>query len=312
MGNCLITKLKGVVQNDNLLRLGEIKADFTRTGSSGTANVTTLWKSGTIADNCKVRVLGTTLQDGTTERICNTGGSGVPYYTTINKVKDAKVFISEKYNLEELTFGATGIILNTQDIIFMPNLKSISGGMTGFISDLLTLRQEYNKLERIFIYRGDIEGNIEDLNPIASALKTFACSYVDNVTGDITTLLNNLTSLTTGIVDVTQTKLTMDLSAVNHDAILCMVSGSNVVNHTWKNTRSSERKIIAISGGNFGDSLDAMLINQANCQVGYTGHESDSRFKQIKCAGTRTSASDSAVSALKTKGYSVTINGVLL
>lgn len=49
---------------------------------------------------------------------------------------------------------------------------------------------------------------------------------------------------------------------------------------SWKTERNSSYKILAIEGiPNFGEDLDAMLINQAKCVVGFTS--SDNSFKKL-------------------------------
>ena len=75
-------------------------------------------------------------------------------------------------------------------------------------------------------------------------------------------------------------------------------------NFTWKSERSSTSPIISItsSAANFGDDLDAMLINQAKCKAS----TADSKIIMVK--GNKTSASDSAISELQSKGYTVVVN----
>lgn len=73
---------------------------------------------------------------------------------------------------------------------------------------------------------------------------------------------------------------------------------------TWQNNRNSSYPVIAAEWVNFGEYLDAYLINQANCVV------SDNTSIEIKVFGTKTSASNAAVTSLKNMGYSIQINGV--
>jgi len=58
-----------------------------------------------------------------------------------------------------------------------------------------------------------------------------------------------------------------------------------------------------------GDYIDAMLINQSNCQIGIDTSEFG---RTISVHDTRTSASDAAVATLKSKGYTVKVNGEVL
>lgn len=56
---------------------------------------------------------------------------------------------------------------------------------------------------------------------------------------------------------------------------------------------------------NLNNDVDKMLINQAICQIGSRG--GSSWYKVISVTGTRTSASDSAISTLQEKGFTVTV-----
>ena len=100
-----------------------------------------------------------------------------------------------------------------------------------------------------------------------------------------------------------------DLSYCPANCDIIRTSGNNNV-FPWKSTRNSDLTIFGFTEDtNFGDDLDAMLINQANCQT--TSVQTEVNLK-IFVSGNRTSASDSAVATLKTKGYVVRVNGVTL
>ena len=52
---------------------------------------------------------------------------------------------------------------------------------------------------------------------------------------------------------------------------------------SWKTERNSSYKILAIEGiPNFGEDLDAMLINQAKCVVGFTSNLLAELKKRLK------------------------------
>ena len=64
-----------------------------------------------------------------------------------------------------------------------------------------------------------------------------------------------------------------------------------------------------MSGVNLGNGVDDMLINQAQCA---RPRGVIANAYSIRCFGTRTSASDSAVAALNAMGYGVYVNNVLV
>ena len=74
---------------------------------------------------------------------------------------------------------------------------------------------------------------------------------------------------------------------------------------TW-GTRSSSAKIIAIEGNATLNNIDKMLQEQAQCQVGFSSSD-NVWYKTISVTGNRTSASDTAVQTLQSKGYTVSI-----
>lgn len=96
-----------------------------------------------------------------------------------------------------------------------------------------------------------------------------------------------------------------DISKIGNENFITMVDNNS--KFSWKTERNSSYKILAIEGiPNFGEDLDAMLINQAKCVVGFTS--SDNSFKKaITARGTKTSASDAAVATLQQKGYTVLV-----
>lgn len=86
---------------------------------------------------------------------------------------------------------------------------------------------------------------------------------------------------------------------------LCYIDCGSGVGYTWS-SRPSSSKIIAIPNKATMGNIDKMLQDQAQCQVGFTSSDNTS-YKTITVAGTRTSASDAAVAALQSKGYTVSI-----
>ena len=76
---------------------------------------------------------------------------------------------------------------------------------------------------------------------------------------------------------------------------------------TW-GTRLSTSSIIAISGNPIIDNVDKMLQDQAQCVS--TAPSGNVQYKTIAVKGTRTSASDAALSTLQGKGYTVIVTPV--
>ena len=73
---------------------------------------------------------------------------------------------------------------------------------------------------------------------------------------------------------------------------------------TWKQTRPTTHQIMALQHIDFGTDIDKMLNDESACVA---NTQSQGWYKKINCKGTRTSASDAAITTLQQKGYTVSI-----
>lgn len=145
-----------------------------------------------------------------------------------------------------------------------------------------------------------------------------------NVYGDFTSLVANCTS--DGLVVLRTSnatdELTVDLSQASQSFNFANINGEPYQDFkaTWTTTRNSSYPIISIDSGyntefgrihfiDFGDDLDAMLKNQAQCST--TGTAST---KVINVKGNHDTSDADAVAAiatLKAVGYTIRINGII-
>lgn len=306
MGNCLVTKLKSVVQNDNLVTIDELVVELW----TGTFNPRIKWVNGS-TNVCKIVLTGgATFSDNSTKKTFEAGIDYIGGAISINGVDGSKMHIFNKYDLENYVLRAN---IEAANVEYLQNIQILGSYFKGDINHIESLCKRFENVNYLSIYGGrNLYGDISCLNDYAYKLNNLVLEQT-NLEGDVTTILNNIGDLNNGglfSIDGSP-KLTADLSQVTNDKCLLMLAGGGI-NLKWATTRSSERKIIALYGGVFGDELDAMLINQANCQVGYTGYENDARYKTIRVGGNITSASDAAVATLKEKGYTIIVNGTTL
>lgn len=93
-------------------------------------------------------------------------------------------------------------------------------------------------------------------------------------------------------------------------ASLRLLTNTNgISNCYWNNSRPSSSNIFGISGKVKVNNIDNMLNDFNNCVVPSNLPQT---YANISISGTRTSASDAAVSGLKNKGYKIELNGVVL
>ena len=241
---------------------------------------------------------------------------------------------NKSFNIDGLKFS--------KDMI---SIDSNSKGVSGNLSSLESL----TKLDRINIYGSSIYGDISALRNLTaltkldirninvsgdiSALRNLTALTKlgitgTNVLGDISALRNltalndlNLSALNI-IGDVSALKgmskikefylqnmsIGGDLSQLPDNANFVSLKNYKGTGFTWS-SRPSSAKIIAIEGNPIILNLDKMLQDLANCAVGFDS-TSGQWLKTISVRGSRTSASDSAVSTLQSKGYTVNISTI--
>lgn len=262
-------------------------------------------------------------------KICRiqTGANGVDYVENDQQNKS--------FDIDGLKFSKDMISIDT-------NSKGVSGNLSSL--------ESLTKLNKIDIYGSSIYGDISALRNLTaltflnirntnlsgdiSALQNLTALTVLNITntnlsGDISAL-QNLTALTSSlnlsalniIGDVSALKgmskikefylqnmsIGGDLSQLPDNAIFVSLKNYKGTGFTWT-SRPSSAKIIGIEGNPIILNLDKMLQDLANCAVGFDS-TSGQWFKTISVIGSRTSASDSAVSTLQSKGYTINISTI--
>lgn len=303
MGNCLVTKLKGVSSNQTLLKLGEFVVDFID----------------------KSTITFTEAHDG---RVLNgyfTNASGDNLGTTKTNSESftcsagSKLLLTNKYGVNNISGNNDGKFTINVDC-FMYN--TLSGGFfkcnKSLVGDIANLR---NKPLTSIQADGckNLYGNFSDLNISSNIafLSLLGCP----ITMDVSVLSKfknlqgvlSLPSNASGVLSITDINKDLDINAGYGDGLITgdlsklngRVTKLNTQNRpnkfTWKSERPSSSYITIFDGYvDFGDDIDAMLINQAKCTKKLGG--------AFILRGNRTSASDAAVATLQSKGFIIWIN----
>lgn len=285
-------------------KIGEMKLSFPK-GDNQTQYTRDV--SITLGVDSKVRVVGGYFTDATLTNNLGTELNavvGTPLKMILSNT-DCTVFVGNKYSLVKIDGS------NWDGSQVVPTVL-------GFSLDELSYS---NVIQNLALTQGKVYGDISALKN-ASSLLMLNLNDNPNITGDISALANKpnlkniylLNTSTYGNVE----------SLVNNNLLKSISSGNGLVtgdlskmqasfyniscgkncNFTWKGERSSTSPIISITdnAANFGDDLDAMLINQAKCKA------STANSKVILVKGNKTSASDNAISELQSKGYTVSVN----
>ena len=212
--------------------------------------------------------------------------------------------VSKLTNLTYLSLTSTqvsGDISAVSNLTNLTNLILYSTQVSGDISAVSNLTKLTNLSLSFTQISGDISAvsNLTNLNKI-SLLNTQVSGKVDS--------LANLTKLTY-LNDLNGLSLTGDVSKLSASVYWFSQLNRKISdNFTWTANGRKNAALIAMNGPVPFDttSMDNMLIDQATCT--FKGNDSQPWTKTISVNGTRTSASDAAVTTIQSMG--VTITGV--
>lgn len=159
-------------------------------------------------------------------------------------------------------------------------------------------------LQQLLISNTQVSGSIDDLSSLTALTSVNIAGT--GVSGSLNVGLANCTNLVSVYADRCA-NLGGDLSLMPPNCSFVQAPGAG--QFTWDSDRPASSCIIGMSGVNLGSDVDAMLIDQAGCAVPAT---TNSLAFAIRVNGTRTSASNSAVATLNSKGYGVYVNNALV
>lgn len=340
MGKCLVTKLNAVVDNDNILHIGEvrIKIAVDKTPSNQFISLS-------VNKETNLEIIGDSYFTdssfsnnlGKSKTINSSDGVVKVYFNNAT----AEIAIRDKYSILDLSFGNKSKSVDLSSFSYAMSLKTINSQYSGVYGDISNLKKL--KLSQIYLSGDKIYGDIASLKDMTT-LTRLNINDVQDVYGDLSSL-RNLTNLEllyfnhsglTGSIDSLKplTKLTSvnlenlkaqftgnieslsgmtklsnfscfnaaltgDLAKIPASCTLVNFANNNST-FTWS-SRPAGAKILTIQGSAAISNLDAMLIDQASRDA------SAQSLKIISVRGTRTSASDTAVATLQSKGYTVSI-----
>ena len=334
MTKCLVTKLNGICDNSELLKVGEYRVKNEILNPSENL----MGFSIIVKNPATLEIFG----DGyfTDENLATNKGKTINIEKFTNKnvyiagSNNIQVSIPNKYDVVFLsgiqkniggvdTLSAPNIKLDLSELIFFKSIETISlyGGkqITGNISNLYNISplvsvvlshssisgdisslSGMKNLRSLEIVKTNVTGNLNSLDMLP-ALIYLNISYT-NIIGDIRDL-KKFTTLNRFIAS-NQT-LTGDIATLPDSTFLFNNTLGINSNFTWSE-RPSSAKIISLSIDSPLNNVDKMLQDQANCQ----SNDASSVAKIIKVKGNRTSSSDDAIATLQSKGYTVSITPI--
>nr|DAL37138.1 MAG TPA_asm: hypothetical protein [Caudoviricetes sp.] len=288
MGKCLVTKLNGTVNNNSILRLGEMRFKINKVDvpTEGTQLLGLF-----VNTPSKVEIIG----DGyfTDKNLQENKGKSLSIDSTTNGI-----FVSSTSDVEVALLGKYAITRINAYYNNQPNGTVYAKNKFFDIDDL----KYSTALITLNLPSAQVSGDIANLKNL-TALTTL------NLYGEYTSLTGNIDELS-ALSKCTEmsfkySKLTGDLASLPSVCRFASFQNNKGSVFTWS-TRSSSAKIIAIEGNATLNNIDKMLQDQAQCQVGFSSGDAI-WYKTIQVAGNRTSVSDDAVATLQQKGYTISI-----
>lgn len=304
MGNCLVTKLKGTVQNSDLLRVGELRICVHKIDnpSSETQRINL-----NFTEDVKLEIIGDGYFTNAT-LVSNLGKSLTAKANTESLVYvsngDFEIAILNKYALTKINTRTNKktAIKDIADFKYSSSLNHLAINSVeniGYFSDIKPLTSLYY----LAVSNANIKGSLSDLESLTNLGYIIVGDTSNKLTGNVSSLkamtkLDTLAIINSYVIgDLATLPSTCRSAAFDyHD--------TNAV-FDWS-SRPASSKIIAIRGNPKLNNIDKMLQDQANCVVGFTSAD-DASYKKIEVSGTRTSASNAALATLQQKGYTVTI-----
>lgn len=308
MGKCLVTKLNGIVANESLLHVGEMVVEVEGANAnsvlfnvlSGSVSCDRSFMLGTETVNANEKK---SINDWYDIKSIDAGSYKFHFFDKYSIHGFIQKALTASYKGLCFLKNATEIRIRTSDYFDLSNISSstklsklsLEGGVTGDISHLSDLTSLVSST-----LSGSIYGDISSVRSKSSLVELRIGSPKITFNSD---KLKEFSALGSFVYE--------GRTAVNFGDIATFGNNFSYIDLdtkakiTWT-TRNSPAKIIGIGNSPALDNIDKMLQDQATCETGITS-SSPSWKKVITAKGTRTSASDSAVHTLQSKGYTVSI-----
>lgn len=313
MGKCLVTKLNGTVNNNDLLHIGECVVGVESKSSKETLFSLDL---GNFEYYCEQpHVLGEENVDAGVKRKfegwrdIKSFVAGLYRFHFLNKYFIKGLITRSSNNLNEVTQlnflnNITQIVLYSDDSFDLDNLKqstslafiSLKGNIVGDISSLKNM----TALTNLTVNSTQVTGDISSLKKMTALVSLSGKCFINGKAEELKMFPN----LTTFDCENAVNKGDFGDIAALPSEFKYLNIGENA-SISWS-SRPSSSKIISIFYSPKLSNIDKMLQDQAQCVIGITSSTPE-YMKSITATGTRTSASDAAVQTLQSKGYTVSI-----
>lgn len=298
MPSCLVTTLKGVVNDDSLLHMGDIVLKKVEDADNSKAVRLDFEYSSPVV--C-IAEGGNFLSESGSDlgKTVSFPAGGFSLYPNSSVTQ---IILRGGYNARclglygKVNSSPANFSLYAGYLQFQPNMAQLNANNGSGFTLTGGLDVEKMSLSKISVFRL-IQKELVPLKVFANLPYIYCLQLGNCAKGNISDLSSN-THLEEVSISAPSGELTGDLSALPKN--LWYFSASTYDKYTWKGTRPASAKIINMYGVNLGDDIDAALINLAQCTA-------PKIVRAIQLFGTRTSASDEAVATLQGMGFTITV-----
>lgn len=315
MGKCLITKLSGVVQNEDLLKMGELEIVLKGNSSSGKRIPSFQFTEATVIKAINGLISGSSVNNGNKAQELKTSKSGDMSCFADGEVR---LKVENKYNLVSLYEEDNNAYADLEiDLAVLKYCKSLTKLNIGLKK---TVKGSFEDIKDLPIT--DIYLNPETPSDLANVKGWKLTSHapegvsLNNVFGDISNIHTSFASIIKLTVKGAEGKsIYGDLGKLGNKIQIFVSNGNTNMseNFTWSSSsvRPSSYSFIPLYNVRFatGKDVDNYLINVSSCNF---DSPHDKNIIIFCTNGTRSSASDTALATIKSNGYSVSLNGVAL
>lgn len=300
MSDCLVTKLKGVVDDDSLRMMGDMPIRFSKNvGYSSLSQIDIGYQN-----EFDVKVIGA-------GNLVTSAGDVIGKTNHYAAWETHQIFVDS--DVEEIVvsggYGLTGIgyaadirsstaVVNLKDIKYQKNAAVLNVNSIGSAKIEGDISDTPSGITNFLVFNcRELKGTLKDLSQTGNKFTSIRMVSCGGVSGDLADLanLNSLSFLQVA----TCGKITGDLSKLPNSLKTLNLYGHSTI--SWEGTRPPSAYIMSILDAHLGTYLDAALINLAQC----TNWEGTG--KSMLLYGKRTSASDAAIASLQSMGWTVNV-----
>lgn len=316
MRKCLITKLSGVVQNEDRLKVGELEIILKGNSSSGKRIPSFSFTEATVIKAINGLISAGNVNNGNKAQELNI--SQISGNMSCFADGEVKLRVENKYNLvalyEQDNNAFADLEIDLADLEFCKSLTRLNIGLNKTVKGSL---EDIKDLPITDIYLNpETPSDLANVKGWTLTSHTPEGVSLSNVYGDISNIHTSFASNIKITVSGAKGKsLYGDLGKLG-DKIQIFVSHGDTnmsENFTWSSStvRPSSYSFIPLYRVRFatGTDVDNYLINAASCNF---DDKHDKNIIIFCTNGTRSSASNAALTTIKSNGYNVSLNGVAL